>query len=122
MYYRKSLYIFWVVYIICIYISACTEDKKPISEKPKAEEPAKELSAIEPYMPDAIGVKTFQRFCLTCHSTKYIEMQPNFSEKTWQKIVDKMVKNFGAAIPDSAVKVIVKYLVEVKGEEVVSKQ
>ena len=115
MYYIKRLYILILVCLLCIYISACTEDKKPISETVKTEEPAKELLALEPYMPQAVGMKTFQRYCLTCHSSRYIEMQPNFPEKTWQKIVDKMVKNFGAPIPDSSVKVIVKYLVDVKG-------
>ena len=98
-----------------LYIFSCTEEKKPIIETPKKEEPAKELSSLEPYLPSAVGQKTFQRHCLTCHSSRYIEMQPNFPEKTWQKIVDKMVKNFGAPIPDSSLKVIVKYLVDVKG-------
>ncbi len=111
MYYIKRLYIL----LFILYIFSCTEDKKTIIETPKTKEPAKELSTLEPYLPVAVGQKTFQRHCLACHSTKYIEMQPNFPEKTWQKIVDKMVKNFGAPIPDSSVKVIVKYLVDVKG-------
>lgn len=111
MYYIKRLYIL----ILVLYITSCSEEKKPIIETVTTQEPAKELSAVEPYMPQAVGQKVFQRHCLTCHSSRYIEMQPNFPEKTWQKIVDKMVKNFGAPIPDSSVKVIVKYLVDVKG-------
>ncbi|MDZ4758835.1 MAG: hypothetical protein SGJ10_11960 [Bacteroidota bacterium] len=111
----KHQYIILFVSIFSIYSSSCGEGKKPMIENPKIEEPAKELSAIEPYIPQAVGMKAFQRYCLTCHSSKYIEMQPNFPEKTWKKIVDKMVKNFGAPIPDASVSIIVKYLVDVKG-------
>ena len=57
----------------------------------------------------------FQQHCITCHTLQYIEMQPNFPRKTWEKIADKMVKNFGAPIPDSSLKKIVDYLVIVKG-------
>jgi hypothetical protein len=61
------------------------------------------------------GAKEFEAGCITCHSLRYIEMQPPFPRKSWEKIVDKMVKNFGAPISDSTAKVIVDYLVEVKG-------
>ena len=44
-------------------------------------------------------------------------MQPPFPRKTWEKIVDKMVKNFGAPIPDSSAKAIVDYLVATKGKQ-----
>lgn len=116
MYYINRLYILVPIIIIVLYMSSCSEDRKPAAINPiVVEEPAKELSAVEPYLPEAVGVKAFQRHCLTCHSSRYIEMQPNFPEKTWQKIVDKMVKNFGAPIPDSSVKVIVRYLVDIKG-------
>jgi hypothetical protein len=63
------------------------------------------------------GEEEFKMYCITCHSLRYIEMQPPFPRKTWEKIVDKMVKNFGAPIPDSSAKVIVDYLVAVKGKQ-----
>jgi hypothetical protein len=44
-------------------------------------------------------------------------MQPNFPEKTWVKIVDKMRKNFGAPIDSINAKIIVDYLVKVKGKK-----
>jgi hypothetical protein len=59
----------------------------------------------------------FTARCITCHSLRYIQMQPAFPRKTWEKIVDKMVKNFGASIPDSSAKLIVDYLMEIKGKE-----
>lgn len=77
--------------------------------------PAKNIYEVKTEMPGE-GFALLQTHCLTCHSLRYIEMQPAFPEKTWEKIVDKMVKNFGAPIPDSTAKEIVKYLVEVKGK------
>lgn len=63
------------------------------------------------------GEELVKMHCMTCHSLKYIEMQPAFPRKTWEKITGKMIKNFGAPIPDSAAKKIVDYLVSVKGTE-----
>src|SRR5689334_14341192 len=61
------------------------------------------------------GEELFKANCITCHTLRYIEMQPDFPRKTWEKITDKMIKNFGAPIPDSSAKKIVDYLVEIKG-------
>jgi uncharacterized protein (DUF697 family) len=44
-------------------------------------------------------------------------MQPDFPHKTWETIVHKMKKNFGAPMSDSAAIKIVNYLVAVKGKE-----
>jgi len=66
-------------------------------------------------MPHADGYELFETHCISCHSLRYIQMQPDFPRKKWENIVDKMVKNFGAPIPDSTAKVIVDYLTEVKG-------
>ena len=55
--------------------------------------------------------------CMTCHTLGYIDMQPVFPRKTWEKITEKMIKSYGAPIPDSAVAGIVDYLVSVKGVE-----
>ena len=59
----------------------------------------------------------FRARCITCHSLRYIETQPNFSRETWEKIVEKMSKNFGASIPDTSAKMIVDYLMEIKGND-----
>jgi hypothetical protein len=52
--------------------------------------------------PEGEGYSEFKSSCITCHSLRYIEMQPNFPEKTWETIVNKMKKNFGAPISDSS--------------------
>jgi hypothetical protein len=53
--------------------------------------------------------------CQTCHTPRYIEMQPVLSRKTWEKIVDKMIHSYGAPIDSMAATRIVNYLVWVKG-------
>jgi mono/diheme cytochrome c family protein len=74
-------------------------------------------SGYKVFMTGGKGEELFNSNCITCHSLRYIDMQPQFSRKTWQKIVDKMVKNFGAPISDSSANEIVDYLVLVKGKE-----
>ena len=75
--------------------------------------PAKNIHEVQTEMPGE-GFELLQTHCPTCHSLRYIEMQPDFPKKTWEKIVEKMVKNFGAPIPDSVAKEIVEYLDEVR--------
>jgi len=68
-------------------------------------------------MPHADGYDEFETYCRACHSLRYIQMQPDFPKKKWESIVDKMVKTYGAPIPDSSAQAIVHYLNDVKGTE-----
>lgn len=77
---------------------------------------AKNISAVSTTLPYALGAETFKTSCTICHSASYINMQPDFTRSAWEKIVDKMKKNFGAPITDSSAKTIVDYLVAVKGK------
>ncbi|MEP7144514.1 MAG: cytochrome c [Ferruginibacter sp.] len=74
------------------------------------------LNSAVTKLPEAPGYTTFQSNCISCHSARYIQMQPNLSEKTWMALVTKMQKSFGAPIPDSAVKEIVQYLIAIRGK------
>jgi hypothetical protein len=65
--------------------------------------PATELAAGD-------GLQDVQIYCNTCHSTRYITMQPPLPAATWEAEVSKMNKAFGAAIPDENTKKIVLYL------------
>jgi hypothetical protein len=91
---------------------ACESDKPVPQEEPKI----KSLNELSYTLPPGAGRELCERYCLTCHSLQYIEMQPGFPEKTWRSLVNKMVKTFGAPIPDSAVEPIVAYLVRIKGK------
>lgn len=49
-------------------------------------------------------------YCIGCHSTAYIAMQPPLSRAAWEAIVAKMRSAFGAVVPDPAAQRIATYL------------
>jgi hypothetical protein len=56
------------------------------------------------------GLQDVQIYCNTCHSPRYITMQPPLPAATWEAEVTKMNKTFGAAIPDDSTRKILLYL------------
>jgi hypothetical protein len=56
------------------------------------------------------GLHDVQIYCSTCHSTRYITMQPPLPAATWEAEVNKMNKTFGAGIPEDNTKRIILYL------------
>ena len=56
------------------------------------------------------GREEVHSYCSTCHSTRYITMQPPLPPETWAAEVNKMVKVMGQPIPDDVQPVIIKYL------------
>jgi mono/diheme cytochrome c family protein len=71
------------------------------------------VSAYPLYPPDLApgeGREAFQSYCSTCHSTRYITMQPPLPPETWAAEVDKMVKVMGQPIPEDVQPAIIKYL------------
>ena len=73
------------------------------------------LPTIDTPLPDAPGRQTVQSTCTICHSTRYITMQPRFSRQAWNDEVQKMVRNYGAPIPQSQMEEIVNYLFAIRG-------
>ena len=56
------------------------------------------------------GLQDVQTYCSSCHSTRYITMQPLLPAATWEAEVNKMNKAFGAAIPEENASKIILYL------------
>ena len=56
------------------------------------------------------GLQDVQIYCNTCHSPRYITMQPPLPAATWEAEVNKMNKTFGAAIPEDNTQKIILYL------------
>jgi len=56
------------------------------------------------------GKAEVEGYCSTCHSTRYITMQPPLPGAAWEAEVTKMRKTFGATIPDEAASKIIGYL------------
>ena len=109
-----------VVVFLIFCFAACTSDNNNLSVE--SSKVIKDVYDTEVSLPPpenlfTQGAEAFKANCITCHSLRYIQMQPDFPEETWQKIVDKMIKSFGAPIPDSTSKAIVKYLVAIKGDK-----
>ena len=94
---------------------SCTVNENAM-QKPEDSTAANNAEIIQGLFSEDRGEEEYKTRCITCHSLRYIEMQPSFPRKTWEKIVDKMIKNFGAPIPDSSEKAIVNYLAEIKGK------
>ena len=51
-----------------------------------------------------------ESFCAMCHSTRYVTMQPPLAASVWEAEVNKMIKTFGAPIPEATAKKIISYL------------
>lgn len=75
------------------------------------------LPQYTPAIADGPNKATYQKNCLTCHTARYVSMQPHFSKTVWQNEVKKMVDAYGAPIPEADQALIVEYLVAVKGVE-----
>ena len=65
------------------------------------------------YVPELVpgdGVEDVRSYCNTCHSPRYITMQPPLSAATWEAEVNKMGKAFGAEFPEESKAKIISYL------------
>lgn len=101
--------------IFVIVLSSCTYPQQ--DQKAANPESPKDLTEVQFTLPQGQGYDAFMANCTICHSARYIQMQPPFSHKTWEKTVDKMIKKFGAPVPDSSVAPILNYLMAVRGKQ-----
>lgn len=51
-----------------------------------------------------------QIYCSPCHTTRYVLMQPPLPAATWDAEVKKMMKTYGAQIPEADMQKIILYL------------
>lgn len=56
------------------------------------------------------GLQEVQIYCNTCHSPRYITMQPPLPAASWAAEVKKMNLSFGAGISEDSTKKIIVYL------------
>lgn len=66
--------------------------------------------AFTPELAEGDGKLEVQSFCAICHSTRYITMQPPLPGATWEAEVSKMIKIYGAPVPEVTAKKITAYL------------
>ena len=82
----------------------------PLSEGSRYETAA--YPAFEVELADGPGRAELQIYCSTCHTTRYVTMQPPLPAATWDAEVQKMIKAFGASIPEADARKITQYLQE----------
>lgn len=63
-----------------------------------------------PVLPSGDGVTEVKSYCNTCHSPRYITMQPPLPPTAWAAEVNKMINTYGASIPDDSKQRIIQYL------------
>src|SRR5438552_11630196 len=68
-------------------------------------------------LPEGKGREIFAVACVSCHSPRYVTMQPLFTAAKWEEEVRKMIKNYGAPIAEEQVPVLVQYLVTTKEQQ-----
>lgn len=56
------------------------------------------------------GSREVNTYCNVCHTPRYILMQPAVAPGTWADEVNKMIKTYGANVPDDAAQKIITYL------------
>jgi hypothetical protein len=111
----KMIFVVAVTSLIMIKCKPATE--KNIAANHALSTDTKLVSVSQTPLPEAPGADAFRMNCMICHSERYVQMQPEFSRQTWEKIVDKMIKSYGAPIPDSTEKNIVDYLITIRGKK-----
>jgi mono/diheme cytochrome c family protein len=73
------------------------------------------LPHFEPELPIKPGRREFIAACASCHSPRYITMQPPFPRHQWEETVAKMVKTYGAPVDEEQIHAIVDYLMSING-------
>jgi cytochrome c5 len=77
---------------------------------PNAKYEAAAYASLSAELAEGEGRLEVQSFCMTCHSTRYITMQPALPAATWDAEVTKMIKAYGAPIPEETANKITAYL------------
>lgn len=112
---QKNKVVFGLCFIVFgIVSSSCGEEQ---TESPVYVIPKPDYTSVSINLPDSAGKEIFEANCKICHSEAYIHMQPDFPRQTWEKIVDKMQKNYGAPMDSASRITIIDYLVAIKGKK-----
>jgi hypothetical protein len=84
----------------------------PTEHAPDSEYSVGAYPLYPPELETGDGKAETEAYRSTCHTTRYITMQPPLPAATWDAEVTKMRKTFGATIPDDAAGKILRYLQE----------
>jgi hypothetical protein len=97
--------------VLCL--CACSE--APPRQPEAVEVSYSEIPLTEAELPAGPNREFLVMACLSCHSPSYITMQPPFPRKVWEATVTKMVETYGAQVRPYDRKLIVDYLMTIRG-------
>ena len=80
------------------------------------------LPHFEPELPAAPGRSQYLQVCVSCHSARYVTMQPLLSQAQWEQETDKMAKTYGAQMDSEQRRFIISYLVAIHGPDSAKKE
>jgi mono/diheme cytochrome c family protein len=83
---------------------------KPVALAEDSEYGVASMPAFDAELAEGAGRAETQIYCSTCHTPRYITMQPPLPAATWDAEIQKMVKTFGATIPEADAQKIADYL------------
>ena len=76
-----------------------------------------DLPHFMPYLPAGPDRELFASRCLSCHTMRYMTMQPLLTQAKWEDSVKKMIKTYGAPIEESEAPRLAQYLVALQHSE-----
>ena len=82
----------------------------PVGAEQKGTLNAIELPSVPVDLANGPDRDTASRYCGICHGVEYIPMQPKMSKAQWTATVAKMIKAFGAPVPQEDADKIVGYI------------
>jgi hypothetical protein len=108
---------FPAIVVLLMLSSSCNDEEQYTRQVAAPIIDTMDLMEVGVVLPEGEGKELVEMSCVPCHSLRYIEMQPEMSKKSWEKIVTKMIKMYGAPVRDSAsAAVITNYLTSLKGK------
>src|SRR6187397_1251971 len=93
----------FIIGILCAALASC-HTMKPSSDAPKSSTVHTiALPRFQSNLPEGPGREAFASSCLSCHSARYISIQPPLTAAKWEESVRKMMKTYAAPIAEEQV-------------------
>ncbi len=109
---NKTLVLMIILVLSCVIGSGLSRD---LQAQQKDSVRSIELPILAVDLADGPNRDKAAGFCAICHGAEYIPMQPKLSKAQWTATVTKMVKAFGAPIPQEDADRIIEYLATAYG-------
>ncbi|MGH7869148.1 MAG: hypothetical protein ACREP9_16315, partial [Candidatus Dormibacteraceae bacterium] len=109
----------WCILMVCgCCLRAAASESDPTNRMAHAQDMhSVTLPHFEPELPTAPGRDDYLVVCVSCHSPRYVTMQPFFPQRQWEETIDKMAKTYGARMDPDQRASIVQYLVATHGPD-----